>query len=62
VFKDGLWEFLDPDTVVRLISDHDYGMQTLGRYEPGAADQTLADVIVHIFLKGDPIKGFSSRF
>jgi len=44
---DGLWEFLDPDTVVRLISDHDFGMQTLGRYDPGA-DQTLSDVLIRL--------------
>uniref|UniRef100_A0AC34R3X1 PPM-type phosphatase domain-containing protein n=1 Tax=Panagrolaimus sp. JU765 TaxID=591449 RepID=A0AC34R3X1_9BILA len=31
---DGLWEWLDPDTVVRLINDHTLGTQTLSLYQP----------------------------
>ncbi|VIO96078.1 Protein phosphatase 2C containing protein [Brugia malayi] len=31
---DGLWDFLDPDTVVRLVFDHTLGMQTLTSYAP----------------------------
>jgi len=31
---DGLWEWLDPDTVVRLIHDHTLGTQTLSVYQP----------------------------
>ncbi|MCP9263505.1 [Pyruvate dehydrogenase [acetyl-transferring]]-phosphatase 1, mitochondrial [Dirofilaria immitis] len=33
---DGLWDCLDPDTVVRLVSDHTLGMQTLTPYKPFA--------------------------
>lgn len=32
--SDGLWEWLDPDTVVRLIFDHTLGAQTLTPYQP----------------------------
>ena len=31
---DGLWDFLDPDTVVRLVHDHTLGTQTLQPYAP----------------------------
>lgn len=31
---DGLWEWLEPETVVRLISDHMLGVQTLTPYQP----------------------------
>lgn len=31
---DGLWEWLDPDTVVRLVHDHTLGTQTLQPYQP----------------------------
>ena len=31
---DGLWEWLDPDTVVRLVHDHNLGTQTLQPYQP----------------------------
>lgn len=31
---DGLWDWLDPDTVVRLINDHQLGAQTLTHFEP----------------------------
>jgi len=31
---DGLWEWLDPDTVVRLIHDHTLETQTLSVYQP----------------------------
>uniref|UniRef100_A0A915E5I2 PPM-type phosphatase domain-containing protein n=1 Tax=Ditylenchus dipsaci TaxID=166011 RepID=A0A915E5I2_9BILA len=40
---DGLWDFLDPDTVVRLINDHTFGTQTLSDYEPSG--NTLAEVL-----------------
>ena len=32
--SDGLWEWLDPDTVVRLVFDHQLGAQTLTPYQP----------------------------
>lgn len=32
--SDGLWEWLEPDIVVRLISDHAVGAQTLTAYQP----------------------------
>ncbi|VDM44435.1 unnamed protein product [Toxocara canis] len=32
--SDGLWEWLEPDIVVRLISDHALGAQTLTAYQP----------------------------
>jgi pyruvate dehydrogenase phosphatase len=41
--SDGLWEWLDPDTVVRLISDHTLGAQTLSLYQP-QTEQTLGEV------------------
>uniref|UniRef100_A0A0R3PQP2 PPM-type phosphatase domain-containing protein n=1 Tax=Angiostrongylus costaricensis TaxID=334426 RepID=A0A0R3PQP2_ANGCS len=31
---DGLWEWLDPDTVVRLVHDHALGTMTLQPYQP----------------------------
>ncbi|ETN86531.1 protein phosphatase 2C, partial [Necator americanus] len=31
---DGLWEWLDPDTVVRLVHDHTLGTMTLQPYQP----------------------------
>ncbi|KAK5965446.1 Pyruvate dehyrogenase phosphatase catalytic subunit 1 [Trichostrongylus colubriformis] len=31
---DGLWEWLDPDTVVRLVHDHTVGTMTLQPYQP----------------------------
>ncbi|VDK47748.1 unnamed protein product [Anisakis simplex] len=34
--SDGLWEWLEPDIVVRLISDHAIGAQTLTAYQPKA--------------------------
>uniref|UniRef100_A0A8R1TNZ4 PPM-type phosphatase domain-containing protein n=1 Tax=Onchocerca volvulus TaxID=6282 RepID=A0A8R1TNZ4_ONCVO len=40
---DGLWDCLDPDTVVRLVFDHTLGMQTLTPYTPFAGT-TLAQV------------------
>uniref|UniRef100_A0A915Q818 PPM-type phosphatase domain-containing protein n=1 Tax=Setaria digitata TaxID=48799 RepID=A0A915Q818_9BILA len=40
---DGLWDCLDPDTVVRLVFDHTLGMQTLTPYKPFAGT-TLAQV------------------
>lgn len=32
--SDGLWEWLDPDTVVRLVYDHTIGTETLTPYQP----------------------------
>ncbi|MFH4981145.1 hypothetical protein AB6A40_007854 [Gnathostoma spinigerum] len=32
--SDGLWEWLEPDVVVRLVSDHSLGAQTLTPYQP----------------------------
>ncbi|EFO24909.1 phosphatase 2C containing protein [Loa loa] len=40
---DGLWDCLDPDTVVRLVFDHTFGMQSLTSYAPFAGT-TLAQV------------------
>lgn len=40
---DGLWDFLDADTVVRLVFDHALGTQTLTPYEPHPGT-TLAQV------------------
>jgi hypothetical protein len=40
---DGLWDFLDPDTVVRLINDHTFGTQTLSDYQP-TVGYTLGEV------------------
>ncbi|KAL3998641.1 Protein phosphatase 2C family protein [Acanthocheilonema viteae] len=34
--SDGLWDYLDPDTVVRLVFDHTLGMQTLTSSPPSA--------------------------
>ncbi|KAI1731642.1 protein phosphatase 2C domain-containing protein [Ditylenchus destructor] len=42
--SDGLWDFLDPDTVVRLIEDHTLGTQTLSDYQPPVG-HTLGDVL-----------------
>uniref|UniRef100_A0A0N5AGR5 PPM-type phosphatase domain-containing protein n=1 Tax=Syphacia muris TaxID=451379 RepID=A0A0N5AGR5_9BILA len=33
--SDGLWDWLDPDTVVRLVFDHELGLQTLIPYQSG---------------------------
>lgn len=39
---DGLWDYLDPDTVVRLVFDHTLGMQTLtSSFEGTALTQVL---------------------
>jgi pyruvate dehydrogenase phosphatase len=34
IATDGLWEWLEPDSVVRLIHDHTLGTQTLSLYQP----------------------------
>ncbi|KAK0425029.1 hypothetical protein QR680_008993 [Steinernema hermaphroditum] len=34
IASDGLWDWLDPDTVVRLVNDHNLGTQTLTPYVP----------------------------
>ncbi|VDK53854.1 unnamed protein product [Cylicostephanus goldi] len=34
IATDGLWEWLDPDTVVRLVHDHTLGTMTLQPYQP----------------------------
>ncbi|PAV80258.1 hypothetical protein WR25_16791 [Diploscapter pachys] len=41
---DGLWDFLDPDTVVRLVHDHTLGTQTLQPYTPRSG-VTLGQVL-----------------
>jgi pyruvate dehydrogenase phosphatase len=43
IATDGLWEFLDPDSVVRLIHDHTLGTQTLSLYVP-EQNASLLDV------------------
>lgn len=52
--SDGLWEWLDPDTVVRLVNDHTLGAQTLSLYQPQTG-QTLGEVglvsVARIFLR-----------
>ena len=51
---DGLWEWLDPDTVVRLVHDHTLGTQTLQPYQPKNGT-SLKQVIVsclHYFCSG----------
>ncbi|KAI6226072.1 [Pyruvate dehydrogenase [acetyl-transferring]]-phosphatase 1, mitochondrial [Aphelenchoides besseyi] len=40
---DGLWEWLEPDTVVRLVSDHAVGAQTLSLYQPSVG-RTLDEI------------------
>ncbi|KAI6182635.1 [Pyruvate dehydrogenase [acetyl-transferring]]-phosphatase 1, mitochondrial [Aphelenchoides bicaudatus] len=32
--SDGLWDWLEPETVIRLVADHASGAQTLSLYEP----------------------------
>nr|CDJ93452.1 Protein phosphatase 2C domain containing protein [Haemonchus contortus] len=44
---DGLWEWLDPDTVVRLVHDHTIGTMTLQPYQPKSGSllkQVLLDI------------------
>lgn len=41
--SDGLWDFLEPETVIRLVGDHDVGAQTLSQYEP-AVERSLNEV------------------
>jgi pyruvate dehydrogenase phosphatase len=55
--SDGLWEWLDPDVVVRLISDHAVGAQTLSLYQP-PAEHTLNDVSQSFFF----INSIPTRF
>ncbi|GMT27090.1 hypothetical protein PFISCL1PPCAC_18387 [Pristionchus fissidentatus] len=43
VASDGLWEWFDPDTAVRLVRDHSFGALSLQPYEP-THGQTLAEV------------------
>ncbi|KAK6012314.1 hypothetical protein OSTOST_22540, partial [Ostertagia ostertagi] len=45
--SDGLWEWLDPDTVVRLVYDHTVGTMTLLPYQPKSGSslkQVLLDL------------------
>ncbi|KAI6241169.1 [Pyruvate dehydrogenase [acetyl-transferring]]-phosphatase 1, mitochondrial [Aphelenchoides fujianensis] len=44
---DGLWEWLDADTVVRLVSDHAVGAQTLSVYQP-RAEKTLDEIVADL--------------
>uniref|UniRef100_A0A7E4V1R0 PPM-type phosphatase domain-containing protein n=1 Tax=Panagrellus redivivus TaxID=6233 RepID=A0A7E4V1R0_PANRE len=45
--SDGLWEWLEPDTVVRLINDHTLGTQTLSQYVP-APEANLNEVVLDL--------------
>uniref|UniRef100_A0A914WC94 PPM-type phosphatase domain-containing protein n=1 Tax=Plectus sambesii TaxID=2011161 RepID=A0A914WC94_9BILA len=42
--SDGVWEWLQPETVVRLVSDHMLGAQTLNPYQPGQ-NMTLRQIM-----------------
>ncbi|KAL3110223.1 hypothetical protein niasHT_015826 [Heterodera trifolii] len=42
--SDGLWEFLDPDTAVRLVHDHALGTQTLSDFRPDS-QQSLGEIL-----------------
>ncbi|VDL83901.1 unnamed protein product [Nippostrongylus brasiliensis] len=44
---DGLWEWLDPDTVVRLVHDHTLGTMTLQPYQPKSS-ATLKEVLLDL--------------
>ncbi|KAJ1367970.1 hypothetical protein KIN20_029009 [Parelaphostrongylus tenuis] len=44
---DGLWEWLDPDTVVRLVHDHALGTMTLQPYQPKDGT-TLKQVLLEL--------------
>uniref|UniRef100_A0A158P953 PPM-type phosphatase domain-containing protein n=1 Tax=Angiostrongylus cantonensis TaxID=6313 RepID=A0A158P953_ANGCA len=44
---DGLWEWLDPDTVVRLVHDHALGTMTLQPYQPKEGT-TLKQVLIEL--------------
>ncbi|KJH41094.1 protein phosphatase 2C [Dictyocaulus viviparus] len=44
---DGLWEWLDPDTVVRLVHDHALGAMTLQPYQPKSGI-TLKQVLLEL--------------
>jgi pyruvate dehydrogenase phosphatase len=48
--SDGLWDWLEPDTVVRLVGDHSIGAQTLSLYEP-ACERTLNEVKNRLHLR-----------
>ncbi|CAD5209657.1 unnamed protein product [Bursaphelenchus xylophilus] len=47
IASDGLWEWLDPDTIVRLVSDHALGTQTLSNYQP-SPEKTLGEIVEEI--------------
>uniref|UniRef100_A0A914CCN0 PPM-type phosphatase domain-containing protein n=1 Tax=Acrobeloides nanus TaxID=290746 RepID=A0A914CCN0_9BILA len=49
---DGLWEWLDPDTVVRLIMDHSLGAETLSLYQPKSG-LTLREVALELEQRAD---------
>lgn len=62
----GLWEFLDTDTVAKLVNDHNLGNQTLNVFQPEQR-QLLGDVriipspvLLFIFL--DSQKSGAERF
>jgi len=47
---DGLWEILDPDTVVRLVYDYTLGAHSLNSYEP-YSHQTLGEILDELELR-----------
>lgn len=46
--SDGLWDWLEPDTIIRLVADHAAGAQTLSLYEP-PVERTLNEVVLRGF-------------
>lgn len=45
--SDGLWDWLEADTAVRLVRDHSFGAMTLQPYEP-VAGQNLSSVFASL--------------
>lgn len=41
---DGLWEFVDPDTAIRIVYDHSLGANTMSTYNP-IKSNTLEEVV-----------------
>ncbi|CAD5206653.1 unnamed protein product [Bursaphelenchus okinawaensis] len=50
IASDGLWEWLDPDTIVRLVRDHTLGTQTLSHYQP-SPEKTLGEIVEDIEIR-----------